>query len=743
MSGIFDGMRASRSGIRAHSILQEVVGHNIANASNKNYTRQEVSLTTMASTYDGRNFFGQGVDVAKVERVRDTLLDGEIRNASSSAAYHTKKLEWLSKIETVYNEPSDQGVSATMASFFEAFTELATDPESLATRSNVVARAENLSRLLGDLEDNLRGFQQDLDQAFEQTIGEINARTTELAALNEDIFEIEAGKDAKANDLRDKRDAVLDELSELIPISFYEEKNGMVSVMIGSHPAVVKDSAEPLVSRIDTLDPTKVTAKWKNGDTFKGVSSGELGALLDVRDTVLPAYLSELNTFTSTLISETNSIYANGVSESGKTLFESRLGYKALGVNNSTDALALVKTGEYGSIKLSFHDANGKVVRTGGIVIDSGDSLSDIQSKLNGIKGIDATLISSTDNDGRLSITLDQVSGENVMGETTISLSNNEGGFDSSGFLNLLSYHQTDKSTNSSAAQPLLASRDLTELQTVLGESTVAAVRAKALGLSGSFTINAFETGTESASKTNGQHVQQLTIDVATTDSIDSIMAKVNALTAQHGISMSFNGATNKMELTSTARTDAEGNVLTAGGTNYLRLAFANTYRYPDVAADEPPTNYNGLADNTNLLARLQMNTLFSGKDASDIALDSYIQGPSDINAGHKLASGNNGLALLMSDLQHKTVALGNKFTLAESYENSVSRVGTDIDREERLSSGETLLKEGFIAEKDRISGVNLDEELAKMIQFQRSYDANAKMLGTFNQMAQEVLSLL
>jgi flagellar hook-associated protein FlgK len=238
-------------------------------------------------------------------------------------------------------------------------------------------------------------------------------------------------------------------------------------------------------------------------------------------------------------------------------------------------------------------------------------------------------------------------------------------------------------------------------------------------------------------------HAQQLAITVTSSDSIDSIMAKVNALTAQHGVAMSFNGGTNRMELTSTARTDANHDLQLAGGTDYLRLSFANDYRSPAIATDKPPEGYNGFGDNFNLYAKLQMNTLFTGSGAGDIAIDSRIKSATDIHAGYNLAASDNGLALGIHNLQHSRLADGGQFTIAEQYANFIAGIGTDVNRADVLSENEAIQLEGFLAERDTISGVNIDEELAQMIQFQRAYEANARMFSTFDQLVEELLSMV
>lgn len=743
MPGLFDGMRISTSGINAGRKQQEVIGQNIANASNENYTRQELRLTTASAVYDGQHFLGQGVHVAKVMRIRDELLDNQLRHSSALQARYETELEWLKKVEAAYDEPSEHGISTALSNFWESWAELSNDPESFASRSQIISRTEHLATTINNLDTRLSDFIDDLDQAIVREAQEINVITADIAHLNKEIFNLEAGRDAAANDLRDTRDAAIDRLAAKVDIRHFEDPNGMMHVFVSGHPVVMGDSAERLLTRTNPLDSSEVELKWEYGERWKDSENGSLAGILNVRDTIIPSVRAELDSFVGGLIEEVNAIYSNGAGLEPDTLLQSRLGYEALGVDSSTESLNLIETGEYGSIHMSFYDDEGNLVRSNGILIEADDSLQDIADKLDAIAGVDAAIISDTNQDGRLRLRLDTLSGENVMGESSFTVSNHTDGFDSSGFLSLLGFDQTAKSSNSSSTAPTLSSRDLSELQTILGEGSVSDVRNHVLGLSGTFTINAFETGTESGSKTNGTHVQQLAIEVVSTDSIDDIIAKINALTATHGISAAFNSSTNTVDITSSARTDASGGIQLSGGSDYLRLSFANTYRYPTVIDDEPPAHHTGRGDTTGLLGKLQFNTLFQGSDASDIGLDSHLTSANDIHAGFERVDGDNSLALALSELQHARLTGGNQFTLNEQYENHLSEIGTQVQRTTHLESNEAVLLQSYQSEKDSVSGVNLDEELSKMIQFQRAYEANARMLSTFNQMVSELLNLI
>lgn len=746
MPGLFDAINNVKSGIMTTRLLQEVVSQNISNASNEDYSRQTATTLSRGSTFDGQNYYGQGVEMGQVSRVRDELLDRQIRDSQSRLGTHEIKLNWLRRIQDVFNEPSEQGISASLSNFWESWSELATDPESYAARSNVMTSTDSFVSLVRDVDARLARYEEEVDTTLSQSLDAINSDLSEVAQLNDEIFKLEAGTNALANDLRDQRDAALNRLSEQLDITYHTATNGMINVFVGNHPAVLEDKAEGLRTKPNPYDATKLAVYWKYGDAFESSGKGGLAALLEVRDTILPAERGELNAFVSSLITEVNSLYSNGVGTDGFTVLESTLGYDSLGVTAANQTLNLVPNGETRNINISFYDSNQRILRQAGVLIDSADTLSDIQVKLNGIPGLTANILTGTNNNGRLNLQLDTISGDNILGETSFAISNNTGGYDTSGALSLLGFHQTDKTSNTSAAQPLIESRDLAELQSVLDVPDVATVLTTALGVSGSFTLNAFETGTETAGNTDGALVQQFTINVASTDTVNSLIAKINVLTASYGMAATFNGGTNKIEITSTARTDSEGVVQLAGGTDYLRLGFANVYRDPAVPGDQPPSHYGeeytSLGDTSGLFAQMQLNTFFQGSTASDFALNRTILSADQIHAGFKLGAGENGLALALTNLQHSRVGGNGQFTIGELYENQIAGVGIQVKETEFLGTNEELMLNAFEEERSSISGVNLDEELAKMMMYQRAYEANARAFGVFNQMLQELLNL-
>ncbi len=750
MGGLFDTMAVSKSGMFTSRAQMAVTGNNIAHASDPNYTLQRADISSLGSLATGNLILGEGVKIDDIIRVRDTLLDVQLRNSTSTQASYAGQSSWLSQIQSIYNEPSANGISSALTNLWQSWSQLATNPENTAARAAVLSRTSNLATLIQGAHSKLSVLQTNVNQAIGQQVGDINGITTQIANLNKQILTIEAGQPQKANDLRDNRDAALDSLSKKVDITYQEGSNGMVTVYIGDHPVVNLDKSENIVLGKDPLDNSKLKLSWALGENHVDVSGGEMASLLNIRDRVIPKNQADLDSFASTLITQINNIYSKGVGSQPSTLIQSRLGYQSLGVPNAQTALNLAPTGQQRTIHVSFYDSTNAITRAAGIVIDSTDTLDAVQIKLNGIPGITATLIVDPANpsaDNRLSLKMNPWTADT--GEVAFAISDNTGSFDTSSFLGLVGFNQTAKTqNNATTTQPTLTGVDLNTLKAQLGVTSVANVMSKQLNLSGTFTINGFETQTESGVSpsviSDGHNIQQLSINVTSTDSINSIMAKVNALTVKYGVSMGLNGS-NQLKLTSTAKTDAAGNFTSASGAtgnNFLRLSFANTYQFPSIANDTPPADYNGLGDNSNLFSKMQLNTLLQGSDASTIEIDSRITSPSQMNAGYKLLSGDNSMALDMTNLQSQLVAGGGQYTISGNYQNIISGVGTSVQQNKTLTDNETAVLKNFVSEKNSISGVNLDEELANMIQYQRTFQANGKMFSTVDQMIQELLGL-
>jgi flagellar hook-associated protein 1 len=300
----FNGLQTSLRGLLAHQRMLDVASHNIANADNEGYTRQQVVTTAApgilvqgASSLGGRNWLGQGVDVASYRRVRDDYLDVSTRAQNMLLGQRTALADGLGRADTTLNEPSPTGLSTQLGNFWSSFQTLANNPADSSARISVVAAGKALSTSFSDLDTRLSKIQADAGAEYatlttgpSNQVGEYAKR---LAELNDQIGLAQAAGQ-QPNDMLDQRDLILDHLSELAQISITTNPNGKVSVSFG-------DAANPLV---DGSAQTSVTS-WPQALTNPG---GKLGGLLQVQSTVA-GYRAQLDGVASALISGVNAIH--------------------------------------------------------------------------------------------------------------------------------------------------------------------------------------------------------------------------------------------------------------------------------------------------------------------------------------------------------------------------------------------------------------------------------------------------
>jgi flagellar hook-associated protein 1 len=299
----FLGLQTSLRGLMAHQRALDVTTQNITNANTVGYTRQEAALgaadalhVAAGATQNGQGaFLGQGVDVTAYRRIRDSFLDLQVRAQSMALGDHAATAESLDRIQSALGEPSDSGLNALLGKFFTAWSDLANNPESGAAKQAVNGAATTLAAAFKSLSDEIGAATTDAQSAFTALTGSsgpIQAAATNLAQLNKAIdTALDAGQ--SPNDLLDRRDTILDELSQYGQVSVATSATGRITVTLGNQ-AVVTDT----------------TVNWPSSlpGTF-AAGGGQLGALQTLSATTLPGYATQLNAIASTLASNVNTAY--------------------------------------------------------------------------------------------------------------------------------------------------------------------------------------------------------------------------------------------------------------------------------------------------------------------------------------------------------------------------------------------------------------------------------------------------
>ncbi|MFP7492374.1 flagellar hook-associated protein FlgK [Terribacillus saccharophilus] len=233
MGSTFAGLEIARSALFAQQTALHTTSNNIANANTEGYTRQRVNFEQI-SPYPaaGRNRpqvvgqQGTGVMAGSIERIRDSYLDAQYRSQTGTASYWNTKAEALSRMEGIMNEPSDSGLSAVMNDFWSALQDLSATPEESGARSVALQKGQAVAETFNFISNSLTNVRADLkDQIDNVSVKSINSYMNQINELNKQIADMEP-HGMVTNDLYDKRDVLIDELSSMVNIKVDYEKSG-------------------------------------------------------------------------------------------------------------------------------------------------------------------------------------------------------------------------------------------------------------------------------------------------------------------------------------------------------------------------------------------------------------------------------------------------------------------------------------------------------------------------------------
>lgn len=260
MISTFHGLETSRRALTASQGALYTTGHNIANANTPGYSRQRVNLVQGEPFPNpGMNRpaipgqLGTGVKVDSIQRYREAFLDAQFRGENSKQGYWDARFVSLQKMEDIMNEPSPDGIAASMDRFWNALQDLSVHPEDSGARSVVRQRGYALAETFNYVSNSLKTVQTDLMKEIEQTERDINTILRQINSINFEISKIEP-HGYVTNDLYDRRDLLVDQLSQYMNIKVTSEKSkGMPSpVAEGIYTITLVDkNGNPLLDEDD------------------------------------------------------------------------------------------------------------------------------------------------------------------------------------------------------------------------------------------------------------------------------------------------------------------------------------------------------------------------------------------------------------------------------------------------------------------------------------------------------------
>jgi flagellar hook-associated protein 1 FlgK len=399
---LLGALNAGKTALAVHQAAIQVTGNNISNAGNADYTRQTANTSpSKDQQLKPGVFVGTGVDLTSVKRQIDEALNGRLRGSTSDAEAADTQQQWLGRVESLFNELSDEDLSTQLSTFFNSWSNLANKPQDIGLRQVVIQNGDTVAKWFQNLRSQLGSLKSDVDDRMKALAGDADQLAQQVADLNAQITVAEGGSGGQANGLRDQRDAVLKQLSELVDVKTVED-GGVINVYVGSQPIVMGATNRGIGLRTETVNGqlvSNVICKANNG-TLQ-LTSGQLGALTTVK-TQISGVIDKVDSLAGNLIFELNKIHASGQGLEGfSSVTSTNL------VDDPTRALNDPKSG------LDFAPSNGSFVvhvknKTTGLTTSTL-----VQVDLDGLNGNDTTLNSlATDLDNVANISASVAGGQ-------------------------------------------------------------------------------------------------------------------------------------------------------------------------------------------------------------------------------------------------------------------------------------------------------------------------------------------
>ncbi|SMP51818.1 flagellar hook-associated protein 1 FlgK [Desulfonatronum zhilinae] len=694
--GVNSLLNTGKGALLAFQSAIHVTGENIANVNTPGYSRRSVRLEENPSIDFRPGQIGTGVTAKEVIRHYDYFIERQYLDKSSTMSRWDSLHTNLRQVEMLFNESIGDGLNNVMAKFWADWQNVSLRPDDMASRSQLLSTAQNLTKLVNQVDSDMSMFQQQINDFIIQDVDRANELMTQIAEINSKIAVHNLPGSNNANALLDKRDSMLRDLAGIIDIQTIDKGGGNFLVLTtAGHTLVDGDVGGPPYFQLK-VDEAKSYASLTSGSLFDGsikfsgnaereylvkvVSSGALGTAkfelsLDGGETWLTKDDGTRETFTAQ--PDTAKINIQGVD----IWFDPGTENLAVG-----DTFTIVpKSGLYWykntssamniTPQIHFNGVDNDRRATGGSLTGyfnfRDDSIGQFREKLDSLATTLAWEVNRIHSQGA---GLEKFT--NVLGTYSVNNINQPLGNPSSGLF--------------------------------FGDEN----RLKA----GNLTMWVYDANGDPTS---------------------------TSLTFPAGGSVDPNFDPNFHTLEHARQAfDGIAGITATISNNKLRLEAA------------PNTSFAFGSDSTGLLAALGLNTFFDGTDASTLSMTNTVHvNLSMINAGHvngagEINTGDNVTAVSLAALQYEKVNFykslegDTKQTLSNYYNSLTANVGAATSNARFNFNYHKALTDDLRNRQEEIAGVNLDEEMSNLIKFQHSYSAASKLISTADQMFQTILSM-
>lgn len=682
MSGLISiavtGINTAQAGLLTTS-------NNISNLNTEGYTRQRVVQASNPTVMTGAGGFGQGAHVVTVERMYSEALSKQVLNAQARVSSLDT---YYSQISQIDNMLADENVGLTPAiqSFFDGIQAVATSPSSTAARQSMVSAADTMVSSFQSMYSRLDELESGVNSQITSVVNSINSYTQQIADLNQKIVSSSSLNGQPVNDLLDKRDQLVTDLNKLVKVDTSKNDDGSYNVFVGTGQQLVVGSRATSMAAVgSSADPSRIVVGLV-GETGNVqelpenlISGGELGGLLSFRTEALDTAFNQLGLMAASVTQTFNA--------------QNALGQDLLG--NTASSSSFVK--DFFTLSNPIAIANTKNDQTSTAIV---------------------------------SVALDDASYNGANFYTKLSASDYR-----------LSYDGTNYTL-----------QRLSDNTTWTGASPAAVSTTAAQG----FTL----TDNGGTYVAGDSFLIQPTRDHARLFAVDSSVAADPRLIA----------AATPVRASAAVANLGSGTVDSVGvGPNYviptpvasfsLSLTYSSTTTPPSLSGfpvgttvtveGATPSSFSISATTDPVTYKSGAKITISDSSSSGLpnAISLVLSGVPSSGDTFTLETNTNGVEdggniALLGALQTQNTMLGGKATYEDNYASFVNNIGNKTASAEVSSEAQTTMLTQATAAKESLSGVNRDEEAAKLIEYQQAYQAAAKILEIAGNLFDTLISI-
>jgi flagellar hook-associated protein 1 len=318
---VADVFGISITALQAFQNAINVTSNNVANASTPGYDRESVNLTEAIPQSDGAATVGAGVVVTGISRAYSQAAANQLNSSQSSLGQLNALQNYSSQIDNLFGTTVG-GLSTALQSFYSAFSDVANNPTSTASRQALLGNAQGVAASFQNASSQLNSLNTDINSHITADVQQINSIASAISTLNQQIV-VGTAQDGNQppNELLDQRDQLVSNLSQLVGVSTTSNPDGALNVFVGNgQPLVLQGQTTALTTVPNQFNASQleISTSTSNGNVISGnITSGDLGGLLAARTQVINPALNQLGQIATALSQTVNSQQGDGLDLSG------------------------------------------------------------------------------------------------------------------------------------------------------------------------------------------------------------------------------------------------------------------------------------------------------------------------------------------------------------------------------------------------------------------------------------------